>query len=67
MNASIDIVFRIAAIGLVVSIVNQVLKRAEREDMAMLATLAGLVIGLVMVVNLIVSFFNDVQSIFQMF
>ena len=67
MNTSVDIVFRIAAIGLMVSIVNQVLKRAERDDVAMLATLAGLVIVLVMVVNLMVGFFNDVQAIFQIF
>ena len=67
MNTSVDIVFRIAAIGLMVSIVSQVLKRAERDDMAMLATLAGLIIALVMIVNLMVGFFGDVQAIFQMF
>ncbi len=67
MDASIDIVFRIAAIGLTVSIVSQILKRAERDDMAMLATLAGLIVVLVMVVNLMMGFFTEVQTIFQMF
>ena len=67
MSVSIDIVFKIAAIGILVSVLNQVLKRAEREDIAMLTTLTGLVIVLLMVINLISEFFGSVKTIFQLY
>ena len=64
---SIDMVFKIAAIGVLVSVLAQVLNRAGREDMAMLTTLAGLIIVLLMVVNLISDFFGSVKAIFQLY
>lgn len=60
-------IFKIAAIGVLVAVLAQVLSRAGREDMAMLTTLAGLVIVLFMVVNLIADFFGSVRSIFQLY
>lgn len=60
-------IFKIAAIGVLVAVLAQVLSRAGREDMAMLTTLAGLVIVLLMVVNLIADFFGSVRSIFQLY
>ena len=63
---SVDLVFKIAAIGILVSVLGQVLSRAGREDMAMLATLAGLVAALMMVVNLISQFFGNVKTIFDL-
>lgn len=63
----IDMVFKIAAIGILVSVLSQVLTRAEREDIAMLTTLTGLVIVLLMVVNLIADFFGSVKTIFQLY
>lgn len=57
-------IFRIAGIGVLVSVLGQVLTRTGREDMAMLTTLAGLVIVLLMVVNLISQLFTSVKSIF---
>ena len=60
-------VFKIAAIGILVAVLSQVLTRAGREDIAMLMTLAGLVVVLVMVVNLISDFFGSVRSIFLLY
>lgn len=63
----IDLIFKIAAIGVLVAVLAQVLSRAGRDDMAMLTTLAGLVIVLLMVVNLISEFFGSVRAIFQLY
>ena len=63
----IDLIFKIAAIGILVAVLSQVLTRAGREDIAMLMTLAGLVVVLVMVVNLISDFFGSVRSIFSLY
>ena len=59
-----DVLFRIAGIGIIVTVIAQVLTRAGREDIAMLASLSGLVIALVMVVDMIFDFFNSVRSLF---
>ena len=62
----IDFVFRIAGIGVVITIISQLLTRAGREDIAMLATLSGLVIVLMMVVGMISDFFSSVRSLFSL-
>ena len=62
-----DVVFKIAAIGVLVAVLSQVLTRAGREDIAMLTTLAGLVVVLIMVVNLISDFFGSVRAIFSLY
>ncbi len=64
---TVDVVFKIAAIGILVAVLSQVLTRAGREDIAMLMTLAGLVVVLVMVVNMISDFFGSVRSIFSLY
>lgn len=64
---NIDIIFKIAAIGILVAVLNQVLLRAGREEMAMLTTLTGVVVVLLMVVNLINDLFNSVKSIFRLY
>lgn len=63
---NIDLIFQIAGIGVLVSVLGQVLTRTGREDMAMLTTLAGLVIVLLMVINLISQLFQSVRSIFNL-
>ena len=60
----INLLFKIAAIGILVAVLNQVLVRAGREDQAMMTTLAGLVIVLTMVIKEISVFFNTVRSLF---
>lgn len=62
----IDFVFKIAAIGIITSVISIVLTRAGREDVAMLATLSGLVVVLLMVVNMLASFFDSVRAVFQL-
>ena len=64
---SVDLIFKIAAIGILVSVLAQVLTRAGREDIAMLATLAGLIIVLLMVVDMVADFFGDVKEIFRLY
>ena len=62
----IDILFRIAAIGILVTVISQILARAGREDMAMLATLSGLVVVLVMVVNMISDLLDSIRTMFSL-
>ena len=64
---SVDLVFRIAAIGLIVSLLAQVLNKAGREEIATLRTLSGVVIVLLMVADLIGSFFSSMRSIFLIY
>lgn len=63
----IAIVIKIAGIGIPVAIICQLLKQTGRDDMAMLAAVAGLVITLAMVVNLIATLFENVKSIFGLY
>ena len=60
----IDLIFRIAGVGIIVSVLNLVLKRAEREEQAMMTTLAGLIGVLVIIVKEIGGLFDTVKSVF---
>jgi len=62
----INIVFRIAAVGILVAVLNQVLIRAGREEQAMMTTLAGLVVVLYWVIQYISRLFETVQTIFNL-
>lgn len=62
----INIVFRIAAVGILVAVLHQVLMRAGREEQAMLTTLAGLVVVLFWVIQYISQLFDTVQTLFQL-
>lgn len=62
----IDLVFKIAAIGIIVAVLNQLLKRAERDEQAMMVTLAGLIIVLVIIVNQIASLFDTIKDVFDL-
>ena len=61
----IDLVFKIAAIGIIVSILNQVLTRSGRDEQATLTTLAGLVVVLMMLAPQIAELFDLVKSLFD--
>ena len=63
---NIDMIFKIAAIGILVAVLSQVLERTGREDMATLTGVAGLVLVLLIVVNLIAQLFSSVKSIFDL-
>ena len=60
----IDLVFKIAAIGIIVAVLNQLLKRAERDEQAMMTTLAGLIVVLLMLVEKISDLFNTIETLF---
>ena len=62
----INLLFKIAAIGILVAVLHQVLVRAGREDQAMMTTLAGLVIVLTMVIKEISTLFDTVRTIFNL-
>ena len=59
-----DLIFKIAAIGILVSVLNQVLTRSGRDEQATMTTLAGLVVVLMMVVREISSLFDLVKNLF---
>ena len=60
----VDLIFKIAAIGIIVSVINQVLIRAGREEQAMMTTLVGIIVVLSMVVVEISDLFRTVKSVF---
>ena len=62
----VDLIFKIAAIGILVSVLNQVLIRAGREEQAMLTTLAGIVVVLLLVIQQVDYLFETVKNIFDL-
>ncbi|MEA4911622.1 MAG: stage III sporulation protein AC [Oscillospiraceae bacterium] len=60
----VDFIFRIAAIGIIVAVLNLVLTRAGREEQAMMTTLAGLVVVLMMIITQISELFSTIKSVF---
>ena len=62
----ITIVFQIAAVGILIAVLNQVLIRAGREEQAMMTTLAGLVVVLFWIIKYIDELFTTVQTLFKL-
>jgi stage III sporulation protein AC len=62
----ISVVFQIAAVGILVAVLNLVLQRAGREEQAMMTTLAGLLVVLFWVIGYISQLFTEVQTIFSL-
>ena len=62
----IDLIFKIAAIGIIVAVLNQLLIRSGREDQAMMTTLAGLVVVLSILVQQISVLFVTIKSLFAL-
>lgn len=67
MNVDIDLIFKIATIGILVAVLNQVLLRAGREEQAMMTTLAGIIVVLFIIIQLISDFFTTVKTMFQLY
>ncbi len=63
----VDVLFRLAGLGIIVAVISQVLNRAGREELGTLTTVVGLVIALFMVVELVSQLFSSVKSIFQLY
>jgi len=60
----VDMIFKIAAIGIIVAILNQLLVRSGREEQALLTTIAGLVVALMMIITQISDLFTTVKNTF---
>ena len=64
---SIDIIFKIAAIGILITVITQVLKKSDRDDIATLVSLAGLIIVLSLVIGMISELFSSIKDIFGLY
>ena len=63
----IDIIFKIAAVGIIVTIVCQILKKSDRDDIATIVSLPGLIIVLAAAIDMVADLFDSVRSIFDLF
>ncbi|MBO5215014.1 MAG: stage III sporulation protein AC [Clostridia bacterium] len=63
----ISIIFKIAAVGILTAIVGQVLKKADKDEIATITTLAGLIIVLLMVVDMIANLFDTLKLLFSFY
>jgi stage III sporulation protein AC len=61
---NVDLIFKIAAIGIIVAVLNQLLIRSGREEQAMMTTLAGLIVVLMMLIQQISILFKTIKSVF---
>lgn len=64
---SIDVIFKIAAIGLLIAIISQVLKKSDRDDIATLVSIAGLIIVLTIIISMISELFDTIKNIFYLY
>jgi stage III sporulation protein AC len=67
MNVNVDLIFKIAGLGILISVLHIILKQANKEEQAQMVTLAGVVVVLIMVVQLINQLFTTVRSVFHLF
>ncbi len=65
LTMEIDLIFKIAAVGIIVSILNQVLSRSGREEQATMTSLAGLVVVLMIVAEKVAELFDLVKTLFE--
>ena len=61
MTFDVEVLFKIAAIGIAIAILNQILNKAGREEQAMMVTLAGVMIVLAILINMLTEFFDTVR------
>lgn len=64
---NVDIIFKIAGVGIVIAVVNQILAKNGRDDMASLVTIAGVVLVLLIVIDMIADLFATVKTVFQLY
>lgn len=67
MDYGIDVIFKIAAIGILITVICQVLKKSDRDDIATLVSLAGLIIVLTLVISMISELFASIKDIFGLY
>lgn len=64
---NIDIIFKIAAIGILIAVITQILKKSDRDDIATLVAIAGLIIVLTLVINMISELLDSIKMIFNLY
>ncbi|MDR1906553.1 MAG: stage III sporulation protein AC [Clostridiales bacterium] len=64
---NIDVIFKIAGVGLLTAVINIVLKKSDKDEIATFTTLAGLIIVILMVIDMIGGLFDSVKSIFRLY
>ncbi len=67
MGNSVDLIFKIAGVGILVAVLNTILKHAGKEEQGHLVTLAGLAIVFIWVIQLLADLFDQVKSVFKLF
>ena len=66
MDFSVDIIFRIAAIGIAVAVLSQILTRAGREDQALMTTLAGIIVVIFLLIDMIAGLIDTLRTLFNL-
>ncbi len=64
---NVEIIFKIAAIGILITVICQVLKKSDRDDIATLVSLVGLIIVLTLVISMISDLFGEIKEIFNIY
>ena len=60
----VDFIFRVAAIGIIVTVLNLLLKKSDRDEYALMITIAGLIVVLAMIINEIAALFETIKTVF---
>lgn len=60
----LDIIFKIAGVGIIVAVLNMILKKSEREEYGLIVTIAGLIVVLLVIIDEIASLFETVKAVF---
>ena len=63
---NVDLIIKIAAVGIIVAVLNQLLNRSVREEQALMTTLAGLIVVLLMMVPQIAALFDTIKDVFDL-
>ena len=64
---NVDMLFKIAGVGILVAVITQLLKQSGRDEMATIAAIVGLVIGLLMMLSMVSDLFDSVRQVFQLY
>lgn len=63
----IDVIFKIATLGIIITVICQVLKKSDRDDIATLVSLVGLIIVLTLVINMVSDLFSTIKTMFSLY
>ena len=64
---NVEIIFKIAAIGILITVITQILKKSDRDDIATFVSIAGLIIVLTLVIDMVNDLFNSIKNIFNFY